>query len=316
MCVDNAMLFYIDNTSNEFGSPNENFAREMFELYSIGKGDQIGPEDYTNYTETDIKQASRVLTGIKHNFDFDTIDPDTSLPRGKVTLSGQQATQHDPGVKTFTDKFGGATIQPDPSMMSGGFATEEGFYDEIDQLMDMIFEQDETARFICRKLYRFFVYYKITDEIETDIITPLAANFKASGYDLKTVLRELLSSQHFYDEDSTATTDNHIGAIIKSPIDLVVGTLRFFKVNMPTDITELYDVAYASILRNLDDQGMKFYKPIDVAGYPPYHQTPAYNRNWITPNWLATRYQFSQKVIAGAEDDMNNVVYNLDIVAY
>lgn len=326
VCVDNAMLLYIDNTLNDKDNPNENFAREMLELYTIGKGDQIGPEDYTNYTEDDVKAASRVLTGIKHNFDFDTIDEDgfnganTGLPRGKVTLSNGVANRHDPDPKTFSSKFDNTVIAldpDDPDLMQDGFATEEGFFSELNQMLDMIFAKDETARFICRKLYRYFVYYKITEEIEQDIIVPLAANFKANNYDLASVVRELLSSQHFYDEDNAATTDDHIGAIIKSPIDLVVSTFRTFKIDMTTDVNDLYNVAYSGgILGYLNAQGMKFYEPIDVAGYPAYHQIAAFNRNWITPNWLAQRYLFGTNVINGIENESSQLVYKLDTVAY
>lgn len=316
--VDNAMLVYIDNTLNDYGKPNENFAREMLELYTIGKGEQIGPEDYTNYTETDIKMAARVLTGIKHNFEFDSIDPDTGLPRGKPVLNGDnQAYRHDPGVKTFTGKFQNTSIQPKPALMYNGYATEEGVFDELSQMMDMIFNQDETAKFICRKLYRFFVYYKITDEIENDIITPLATTFKNNNFEFAPVLRQLLSSEHFFDADSAATSDDHIGAIIKSPIDLVVGTLGLFKIEMPTNYTDFYDFAYGrGVIRDINNQGMKFYTPIDVAGYPPYHQVPAYNRNWITPNWLARRYQFANRIIDGVFNESDELMYKLDIVDY
>lgn len=317
LCTDNAMLVYIDNTLNDKDAPNENFAREFMELYTIGKGPQIAPGDYTNYTEDDVKQAARVLTGIKHNFDFDTIDPDTNLPRGKVTLNGQlQAERHDPGSKTFTDKFNNTVIAPNPAMMIDGMATEEGFFDEIKQFADMIYAQEETAKFFCRKLYRFFVYYKITDEIEQDIIVPLA-NTLRTDYEVKPVLEQLFSSEHFFDINNSASTENNIGALIKSPMDLIMGAFRFFNLSMPTDLYDLYHVAYGQgISRLLTNQGMDFYTPIDVAGYPPYHQVPAYHRNWITPNSLAQRYHFSNELINGKENESAIMLYQLDIVAY
>lgn len=315
--VDNAMLVYIDNTLNDRSKPNENFARELMELYTIGKGPQIGPEDYTNYTETDVKQAARVLTGIKHNFDFDTIDPDTNLPRGKVTLEGLAASRHDAGVKVFTDKFNNTEIAPDPSMMIDGMATEEGFYDELSSFIDMIYEQEESSKFFCRKLYRFFVYYKITDEIEQDIIGPLAATLRTNNFEVKPVLEQLFASEHFFDVNNSAATENNIGALIKSPMDMIVGAFRFFNIGMPTDLTDLYETSYRqSISRMLTNQGIDFYAPIDVAGYPPYHQVPAYNRNWISPNSLANRYKFSNDLIDGKENDSGMMMYQLDIVAY
>ncbi|RLD62575.1 MAG: hypothetical protein DRI95_12945 [Bacteroidetes bacterium] len=317
VCVDNAMLKYIDNTLNDKDSPNENFAREFMELYTIGKGPQVGPEDYTNYTEDDVKQAARVLTGVKHNFDFDTIDPDTTLPRGKVTLDGLQASRHDPGQKTFTDKFNNTVIEPDPAMMIDGMATEEGFFDELSSFVDMIYEQEETSKFFCRKLYRFFVYYKITEEIEDDIIAPLAATLRNNNFEVKPVLEQLFSSEHFYDINNSATTEDNIGALIKSPMDLTMGTFRFFNLSMPTDYNDLYHVAYGQgISRLLTNQVMDFYTPIDVAGYPPYHQVPAYNRNWISPNSLAQRYNLSNELINGKENESSVMLYQLDIVEY
>ena len=323
VCVDNAMTVYIDNTLNDKTNPNENFARELMELYTIGKGPQIGPEDYTNYTEHDVKQAARVLTGIKHNFDFDTIDFDTNLPRAKVTIEGLKAVRHDSEPKNFTSKFNNTIIQldsNDPLMMIDGEATEAGFFNEIDQLMNMIYNQDETARFFCRKLYRFFVYYKITEEIENDIIIPLANLLKDGNYEIKPVLEKLFSSEHFFDINNSDETENNIGALIKSPMDLILGTFRFFNMSMPTapeDVYDLYHVAYGqSISRMLTDQGLNFYAPIDVAGYPPYHQVPAYHRNWISPNSLAHRYTLISKLIDGKTNEAKKILYKLNVVAY
>ena len=107
ICVDNAMLRYLDGYSNKKNSPNENFAREMFELYSIGRGEQVVEGDYTNYTEEDIKAATRVLTGWNLNETYSFIDPDTGLPAGKMDsqMAGdgttELATEHDTEPKTF-----------------------------------------------------------------------------------------------------------------------------------------------------------------------------------------------------------------------
>ncbi len=317
VCVDNAMLVYIDNTLNRKDSPNENFAREMLELYTIGKGDQIGPEDYTNYTETDIKAAARVLTGFRHNFDYDMEeeplrrDPDTGLPRGIV----EKVAQHDAGVKQFTDKFNNTKIQP-PELVNG-YATKEGAFNEIDQMMDMIFAQKETAKFICRKLYRFFVYYKIDERIEKEVIAPLADTFRNNNYEFAPVLRQLLSSKHFFDEDVEEIKTHHIGAQIKSPIELLFGMFRFFDMKIVDDSLEnLYYAYKKGLLRMLPNLGLEFYRPIDVAGYPPYHQTPAYNRNWISPNWLARRYQSVSVMIDGLDNEEGVSLYKLDFLNY
>ena len=85
------MLVYIDGRLNINQWPNENFAREMLELYSIGKGPQIGDGNYTNFTEQDIKEAARVLSGYKNDITFTNIDTDTNIPIGKLELDGIRA---------------------------------------------------------------------------------------------------------------------------------------------------------------------------------------------------------------------------------
>ena len=185
-------------------------------------------------------------------------------------------------------------------------------------MIDMIFNQEETARFLCRKLYRFFVYYDITPDVETRIIIPLAQTFKSSGYNLRTVISELLSSQHFYDADNAVTNDNNIGALIKSPIDLILGGVRFFNVPFPPAPGQsLYDDGYRNGLTKLIfDQGLEFYEPYDVAGYDAYFQVPGYNRNWITPINLANRYLFSQRLIENINRGEAGAVIKADLVAF
>jgi uncharacterized protein (DUF1800 family) len=316
ICIDNAMLVYIDGRLNINQWPNENFAREMLELYSIGKGLQIGDGNYTNYTEQDIKEAARVLSGYKNDITFTNLDTDTSIPIGKLEVSGVRATLHDAGTKTFSTAFQNTVIAP--SATDGGYATATAAAGELSAMIDMIFNQDETARFLCRKLYRFFVYYKITPEVETQIIVPLAQTFKTSGYNLKTVVSALLSSQHFYDSDNAITSDNNIAALIKSPVDLVLGGLRFFNVTFPvTSSQSFYDDGYRNgVSKLILDQGLEFYEPYDVAGYDAYFQIPDYNRNWITPINLANRYLFSQMLIENINRGETGVSIKVDLIAF
>ncbi len=319
ICLDNAMLLYIDGDLNDKDSPNENFAREMFELYSIGRGPQIAEGNYTNYTEDDIKAACRVLTGWHFDEKFSHIDPDTGIPAGIPETEPSQglpatelAVRHDKDPKVFTAAFGNQTIAP--SAIIEDQATRDAAVQEFNEMIEMIFAQPETARFICRKLYRFLVYWDITAEVETDIIGPLATTFVNNQYEIEPVLRQLLASQHFYDTDTAPTSDNSIGAIIKSPLEIIVGTLRFFNVAMPGPLTDLYNKAYGNgILPMLSDQGLDFYEPIDVSGYPPYSQQPGYNRDWITPNSIGNRYHFSN-ILMGRLGEGGDYGFKLDIV--
>ena len=321
ICIDNAMLVYIDGTLNESSIPNENFGREMLELYSIGKGPQIGDGNYTNYTEDDIKEATKILTGWKYDDTFTNIDADTGIPTGKleVSLDGgkEVATLHNASQKVFTSAFQGKTIEPFEK--SGGYATSEAALKELDDMIEMIFAQEETAKFLCRKLYRFFVYHQISEEVENDIITSLANTFRSNNYEILPVLQQLLKSQHFYDADNSQTSDNNIGALIKSPIDIILGSFRFFNVSLPdmnTQLQELYVNTYQNaILDMLSNQGLDFYEPFDVAGYDAYFQIPTYNRYWITPRNLALRYYFSNYLIDGKIEG-ENLPFKADIVSW
>jgi len=316
ICIDNAMLVYIDGRLNINQWPNENFAREMLELYSIGKGLQIGDGNYTNYTEQDIKEAARVLSGYKNDITFTNLDTDTNIPIGKLESSGIRATLHDSGTKTFSAAFQNTSISP--SATDGGYATVAAATSELSAMIEMIFNQDETARFLCRKLYRFFVYYKITAEVEAQIIVPLAQTFKSSGYNLKTVISVLLSSQHFYDSDNLVTSDDNIAALIKSPIELILGGLRFFKVAFPAYSGQgFYDDAYRNgVTKIILDQGLEFYEPYDVAGYDAYFQIPDYNRNWITPINLANRYLYSQVLLENINRGSTGAVIKASLIEF
>lgn len=314
ICIDNGMLLFIDNATNDVDSPNENYAREMFELYSIGRGVQISEGNYTNYTEDDVKAATRVLTGYTNDETFTNTDPDTGIPAGKIIteLDGgtEVATRHDAGVKQFSAAFGNHTIEP--SALHNGRATKEAAEEELIDMIDMIFDQDETARLIVRKLYRFFVYYEISEEVETNVIEPLATIFRTGDYSLETVVRALLSSVHFFDTDNAVTADDNKGAIIKSPVEIVINTCTLFQVDFPVDVSILYDTVYREgLLESIDNQGLYLYEPYDVAGYAAYFQFPNYNRNWITPYSLAYRYQFADVLIAGVGDP---VAIKLDIL--
>ena len=319
ICVDNAMLRYLDGYSNKKNAPNENFAREMLELYSIGKGQQVAEGDYTNYTEDDIKAATRVLTGWELDETYSYLDADTGLPIGKMRshLAGDNttelATEHDTGAKTFTEKFGGAVVQP--SEIMEGFATVEAAYGELDAMIEMIFARQETGRFIARKLYRFFVYHFITEEVETDIIEPLAQILMDNEFSIVELLTVLLKSEHFYDEDDAIKDNDNEGALIKSPVDLFTGLCRMFEIQFPdreTETVTFYD-DMAFVVSNLVDQGLNFYEPFEVAGYPAYHQIPGYNRNWITTYALAHRYQ-AAGILMRTQEQSTERSFQLDIV--
>lgn len=255
--IDPAMLRYLNGYLNSKAQPDENYARELQELFTVGKG----PD--SKYTEDDIKAAAKILTGFR-------INPFTSPISYYFDF-----TQHDSGNKTFSAFYGNKTIQG-----KVGAAGET----ELDDLLNMIFSNPEVSKFICRKLYRFFVYHDITPEIEQNIILPLSEVFRNNQYEIYPVVETLLKSDHFYD-------DLNMGCIIKSPLDFVIGLCRTFEIKFPdaqTQLQALY-LSWALIAANSAQTGLNVLDPPLVAGYPAWHQAPLFARVWINSDSLANR---------------------------
>lgn len=326
--VDNAMLRLLDGNLNVKGRVNENYARELLELYTIGRGlegkvpEGLPAGDYYVFTEHDVQMAALVLSGWDIDRDFATLDPDTNLPRGVVRGSATNASAHDNTVKVFSDRFVNQAVTPDPLLLNGSNPTEESALDEIRQLIDIIYSKEETARNICWKIYRFFVYApheryqpgNAVAYIDDNIITQMADTLVSNGFKIQPVIENLLRSEHFYDSGNADVVDDNFGGIIKSPLDLVVGTLRSFGVTVPemqTDVEGFYSQT-REIVSTVENLGMNFYEPFDVAGYEAYHQFPIYHRIWITPNTLARRYDF----IRGLFNSQNPGMFSIDALEY
>lgn len=298
VCRDYAMSVFLDGWTNQAQEPNENFAREFLELYTIGKGPIIGTGNYTTYTEDDVREAARVLTGfmpvgyvpdgtIPGAPPIET-DPDTGLYRSSIWT-----ILHDPGTKNFSSAFQNQSI-------STGANTVANIEAELDAFIDMIFAQEATAIHICTKLYRFFCYYEINSAIEQDIIQELAQTLITNNYEILPVLNQLFTSQHFYDLDDSIETNDNIGAIIKSPIDLIVGAFKYFNIDIGQSASLVNHYAILQAMHYFSEQmDMILFKTPEVAGYPAYHQAPAYNRNWISSSSLVNRYGGFELITVG-----------------
>lgn len=225
--LDSAMLIYLDGIENVKGEPQENYARELLELFTMGIG---------NYTQNDIAEIARSLTGYYFNY-FD-LETDFSILR------------HDTGDKSF---FG----------RTGKF--------KYDDVIDIIFEEkaEEIAHFICTKLYKYFVY----ETPNETIIAELAQVFLDENFEIEPVIRMLLKSEHFFDESI-------LGAMIKSPIELMLGMQQEVDANIPDNLREWQPYQ----LLNL---GQFLMNPINVAGWPAY-------RSWISTTTLPYRWQYSE----------------------
>ncbi len=290
MTLDNLMLLYLNNNDNNKNAPNENYAREFLELFTIGKGPQIGPGDYTNYTEQDVVIGAKLLTGIKANTRLATIDPDTGLSTGRFAFG-----QHNTEDKTFSAAFDNQTIK--------GAKSAAEMPRELDDYVDMVFSRKETARLYCRRLYRYFVSTNLTPEIESDIINPLAQQLLDNNYEAESVIKTLLTSLHFYDEDDSDHKDEIIGALIKSPLELFLGSVNFLRQKWPdqtTDAANLYNfLAKLAISVILDNGALSYFAPYDVAGYSAYYQEPNFDKAWFTSNTIISRYKLSNMLLTG-----------------
>lgn len=174
MGTDNFMLLYLNGFQNTNNNPNENYARELFELFSLGEGN--------GYTQQDIIETSRALTGYNH---WNESGADIYF----------DASTHDAGIKTI---FG-----------------QEGPWG-YDDVINILFLEKGTliANYICEKLYKFFVSPTVDAMVRQDIIQPLAQTLVAEDFNMVPMLKQLFKSEHFYDERA-------LGVVIKSPLDLV-----------------------------------------------------------------------------------------------
>lgn len=268
--LDPAMLRYLNGNTNKKGTPNENYARELQELFTIGKGPEISPGNYTNYTEDDIKAAARVLTGYSD---------DAGGIKYKFT-----ASNHDGGNKVFSANYGGKVIT--------GRNNESGAMAELDELLEMILSQEATSLYICRKLYRWFVYYQIDAATEQNVIAPMAQLLRSNNFDVAPVLRALFSSAHFYDVAN-------IGCMIKNPVDLVIGTLRLF--TFPALNPDKLNFKYfglRTLRRTMAAMQADLMGHPNVAGWPAYWQEPVFHKAWINADTLQKRVKFTNDLAA------------------
>jgi len=265
--LDPAMLIYLNGRYNTASAPDENYGRELQELFVIGK------ENNPNYTEADVKAAARVLTGWR---------VDSSLNTFPAYFT---SSRHDSANKVFSSFYNNTTITGRTGATAGDL--------EITDLLNMIFSKSvEVSRFIAKKLYRFFVYAEIDTATETNVIEPLALNLRTNNWEIKPALSLLLKSEHFFDVLNR-------GAQIKAPLDHIIPICREWNIVFPNSVTEYADAygmwnyvmsAAANAQQNIGD-------PPNVAGWPAYYQAPQFYELWVNTDTLPKRNQFSDVMI-------------------
>lgn len=256
--TDPAMLIYLNGQNNNKVAPDENYARELQELFVIGKGPGAA------FSEGDVKAAARVLTGWRNN--------------ATTLTSFFDPNRHDTGAKEFSSFYGGKVI--------AGRTGPDAGATEIDEMLNMMFAHSEASLYICRRLYRWFIHYTITPEIEASIIVPLAQVFRESNYEIKPVLRALLGSSHFFDQMNR-------GCQIKSPVDLLIGMLREMDVKLPGENAYVNQYGICNqVVNYLLNLQQNIADPPDVSGWKAYYQEPGYYKYWISSDTLPKRIQY------------------------
>lgn len=223
-----AMISFLNNRQNRKDHPNENFARELLELFTIGRG---------NYTENDIKEAARAFTGWSND-----------IRTGEFRFVKKH---HDHSRKTFMGKT--------------------GWWDGH-EIIDIILEDKRCAKFIVTQIYQFFINPRVDEEK----VASLASEFYDSGYQILPLMKKIFRSDWFY-------ADENVGALIKSPIDLLANLNRNFPIAFKKD-NQL--IGYQRFL------GQLLMNPPSVAGW-------AGDRSWIDTSTLIFRLRLASLLING-----------------
>ncbi len=226
-----AMLNFLNNQQNRKDHPNENFAREVMELFTLGRG---------HYTENDIKDAARAFTGWSANV------------KGEYVF---RKFQHDFGSKTVLGRTGN---------FDGG------------EVLDILLEEKQTARYIASKIYRFFV----NENIDNEKAEWLADRFYKSDYDIGKLMEDIFTSDWFYNE-------KNVGSRIKSPVELLVGIQRILPMKVENEEALM-------VLQRILGQ-ILFYPP-NVAGWPG-------GKSWIDSSSLMMRMRIPKLI--NDVDEMN-----------
>ncbi len=282
-----AMLFFLNGTFNNKDAPDENYGRELQELFCIGKGENA------NFTEEDVQAAARLLTG--WTVDFDTIEKEG------VPSSFFWPDTHDTSDKQFSEFYNNTKIT--------GKSGEDGAQ-ELDEMLDMIFNTNELAAYISRRLYNFFVATDIDATVEQNMIQPMAELFRNSNYEIKPVLEALFKSAHFYD----AIT---MGVRIKNPAEHALGVWR--TLNTPPLSGETLQTNlqfHASFLWTMSSLGMELGDPPSVSGWTAYYQSPQFDKAWISTSTITQRASVTDAVVFGYIWVNENLSVGADLIHF
>lgn len=245
---DPAMLFWLDGQLNVKGKPNENFAREIMELFTLG---------VDNYTEKDVQEAARAFTGWQINRPQ---NQKGNVPRRAEFIFRPRL--HDTGEKTILGKTGNFTG---------------------DDVIDLLCEQVQTARYITQKIWEWFVYPKPS----AATIDKYASIFRKSNLNIKTLLRAIMESDEFY-------SDKAVHALYKNPIDFCAPTLRQLGLGEEALAQEAKvpiprRASLTAFITSTKAMGMELMAPPDVAGWEG-------GQGWISSATMVERIKWADRL--------------------
>lgn len=322
--TDKSMMIYLNNEENVAAAPNENFAREVLELMTIRKGPSLSLGNYTHYTEDDIENAAKVLTGFTVATSGVEVQDANSLHNTDLHTEIMSAVPdpdlHDFSEKTFSTELVGTGTQS--TIAASSLANDDDkimrMYEELIEFYGIVFNNDETAYSLVRRMYQFFVRDEINHDIETNIIVPLGDDLKLNNYDYIRTLKILLTSKHFFDLDDTDPTNEIIGAKIKSPWELVFQSINIMEVpEMPSasqsDIEKLFYLSFKVFPeQHFRSIGMNLRGPDTVEGYQGFYDEPNYSKNWFSSSTLFRRYTIGESLKGNFTFNDNNPIFEVD----
>ncbi len=235
------MLKFLNNQQNKKEHPNENFARELMELFTLGRG---------NYTEVDVKESARAFTG--WGFNRETMEFEF------------HEKQHDTGEKNIFNR-------------KGNFGGED--------VINMILSNKQTAYFITRKMYKYYV----NESINEDHIKELAEFYYQNQYNTGALLKKLFSSAWFFSPEN-------IGCNIKAPVEFLIGLSRQFNIKY-SDHNVLFKIQ--NVL------GQTLFYPPNVAGWPG-------GKAFIDSSTLIFRMKLPSALLNNGELEIDEKIDNPD----
>ena len=277
--LDPLMLDYLNLQHSQKNNPDENYARELQELFTVGKGPG------SQFTEQDVSEMARLLVGWQFNNDS------KNKMTGPITNIFND-WNHDNADKQFSAFYGNRVIK--------GRKGQDG-KKELDEAIDMLFSTNECALYLCRRLYQFFCYPMINDTVEKNVIVPMADLLRKNNFELMVPLRALLGSAHFYD-------NSFYNSMIKSPLEFMFGFYKEFDMNLFNNTTggdipkRFSDPLTANFYKfknlqwEMSNIGLNYTDPPSVSGWPAYYQAPVYDLFWINSDTISKRSNLGNSI--------------------